>query len=246
MTGLLGIGVLVMIAADAIVGLRLLGLARRTRRLPELAIGASLLLLGGVGYPLTILARNGVGGPEGSEWLLGAGFLFENVASAAMALATWRTFRPDARWARALFAALAAALGSSWVAQAIAGDFAPGAAPSPLYWLAFAGRALPFAWSAAESWHYHAKLQKRLALGLADPVVTDRFRLWALNTTSVSIAFAIFGVAVAQGIPVSSSPGVLASSSIVGLISGVSMWLAFLPPEWYLRRFEGAGAAVAA
>lgn len=234
-SGLLGIGVLVMIAADAVVGARLMLLARRTRRLPELAIGSSLFLLGAIGYPLTILARNGVGGPEGSALLLGAGFAFENVGAAAMALATWRTFRRDSAWARWLFLVFAALLAGTWLAQAARGEFA---VANGIYWLAFAGRALPFAWSAAESWHYYGRLRRRLAIGLAEPVVTDRFRLWAINTSAVTAAFAVFGIAVWMQVPVSTSPNVLASSSIAGLVASVSMWLAFLPPDWYLRRFE--------
>lgn len=240
---MLGVGILVMIAADAVVGARLMLLAQRTRRLPELAIGASLFLLGAIGYPLTILARNGVGGPQGAEWLLGAGFAFENVGAAAMALATWRTFRRDSAWARALFIGFAAVLAGSWLAQALRGELA---VVNALYWTAFAGRALPFAWSAAESWLYHARLRRRLAIGLADPVVTDRFRLWAINTSAVTAAFGVFGIAVLMELPVSTSPNVLASSSIAGLVASVSMWLAFLPPRWYLRRFEDAGSAVPA
>jgi hypothetical protein len=41
-----------------VVGARLLLLARRTRRLPELALGIGLFLLGGVDYLLNLAARS--------------------------------------------------------------------------------------------------------------------------------------------------------------------------------------------
>jgi hypothetical protein len=237
MTGLLGIGVLVMIVANAVVGTRLVRLAHRTRQLPELAIAASMLLLGAIGYPLSIVARN-LDDAGAAETLLGAAFLFENVGCAAMALATWRTFRSEDAWARWLCVAFAALLAGSWLAQAATGDFAPGLAPSPWYWLAFGGRSLPFVWAAFESWSYFSRLRRRAAIGLADPVVADRFRLWAINTSSVSAAFGVFALAVLLQVPVATSPPVLAATSAAGLASGISMWLAFLPPRWYLRRFE--------
>ena len=57
MLQILGIGVLVMIVADGVVGARLIMLARRTRQLPEFCFGISFLFLGVVGYPLSIAAR---------------------------------------------------------------------------------------------------------------------------------------------------------------------------------------------
>ena len=245
MAGLLGIGVLVMIAANAVVGTRLALLARRTRRLPELAIATSMLLLGAIGYPMSIVARN-LGDPAAAEAMLGAAFVFENLGCASMAVATWRTFRPQDAWARWLCIAFAVVLAGSWGVQAAIGDFAAGRAPSVPYWLAFAGRGLPFVWAAIESWSYSLRLRRRAAIGLAEPVVADRFRLWAINTSSVSAAFGVFAVAVMLDVPVATSPLVLALTSAAGLASGGSMWLAFLPPRWYLRRFEAFDAAVAA
>jgi hypothetical protein len=238
MASLLGLGVVVMIAADAVVGSRLLLLARRTRRLPEFALGSSVLLLGGVGYPLAIAARQGLGGAEAATGLLAAALAMQNLAGFAMAVAVWCTFRPGsaaARWATALLASM---LLASWLGQALFAGFPPAAGGSASYWLGFAGRVLPFLWSAAESWRYYGLLRKRLAIGLAEPVVTDRFRLWAICSSAVTLAFGAFAFAALQGLDVSSEPGVLAVTSLAGLVSGVTLWLAFLAPHWYLRRFE--------
>lgn len=76
MTLLLAAGALAMITVDAVVGVRLLRLARRTRKVPEAALGTAFLLLGAIGYPLTTLARRGViGSAAVNEALMGGGLL---------------------------------------------------------------------------------------------------------------------------------------------------------------------------
>ena len=84
MGSLLGLGVVVMIVANAVVGLRLLRLALRTRALPEAGIGGSCVLLGALGYPISIAARTGLGGSPGAdELLLAAAMACQNVRFAA-------------------------------------------------------------------------------------------------------------------------------------------------------------------
>ena len=59
-----GICLLLFIVVSTLVGVRVLMLARRTRGRPELLMGAGMVLIGGVGYPSTILA--GFGGTVGA------------------------------------------------------------------------------------------------------------------------------------------------------------------------------------
>lgn len=239
MTALLGAGIVLLIAADAVVGVRLVLLARRTRQLPELALGAALLLMGAVGYPLSIAARKGLGAEAGlADAALGAALAFQDAGCAAMAIATAWTFRGAAPWARRLAGLFAVALAASWAVQAATGDFAVEAGHTLPYWVGFALRALAFTWSAAESWAYYAVLRRRLRLGLADAIVSDRFRLWAVSATGVTAGFGIFLLALLSGTDVAASPWVLASTSAVGCVSSVTLWLSFLPPRWYLRRFQ--------
>ncbi len=239
MTALLGSGVALLIAADAVVGVRLVLLARRTRRLPELALGSALLLMGAIGYPLSIAARRGLGAEGGFEVAaLGAALAFQNAGCAAMAIATAWTFRASSRRARGAALGMAAALAASWTVQAVTGDFAIPAGRTLAYWTGFALRAAAFAWSAAESWATFALLRRRLRLGLADADVTDRFRLWAQSATGVTAGFAVFGAALVAGVDPAVSAWVLVSTSAVGCVSATTLWLAFLPPRWYLRRFQ--------
>lgn len=108
-----------MIFADAVTGWRLLSLARRTRQLPELCLGASLLLFGVAGYPLAIAARRGIGGSEAlSGALLLLALTIQNAACLFVYVANWRVFRRDARWAAALVGCAAVAFTASLVGQA--------------------------------------------------------------------------------------------------------------------------------
>jgi hypothetical protein len=111
------------------------------------------------------------------------------------------------------------------------------------YELGFWVRAGSYAWSAAEAGRYYGLMRRRLAVGLADPVVADRFRLWAISSSAITAAFLVFYMGKLWAENVATSVPVLAATSAVGLIAALSMWLAFVPPAAYLRRFRSAPAA---
>jgi hypothetical protein len=236
---LLGLGLLVMIAADAVVGARLLLLALRHRRLPELAFGASFVLLGVVGYPLSISARSAPGGDGG---LLAAALAAQDLGALAIYVATWRVFRPDSVWAlRGVSIA-----GGAFLASLLGDSFQAGV---PLlrdggawYYLGFTARALAFVWAAAEAFRYHAMMRRRLTLGLGDPVVADRFRLWALSATAVAVAFAAFLAGRLCASDGAMSAPVLIATSLAGIVAGVTVLLAFSPPAAYLRHVAARAA----
>ena len=98
---------------------------------------------------------------------------------------TWKVFRPGARWARLIVgaSALAAVIGFAGSYQlgidAVGSELA--ARPWTLFLMAVA--TLTFAWSGAESLAYHARLRRRLALGLIEPVVVNRLLLWGIAST---------------------------------------------------------------
>jgi hypothetical protein len=228
---LLGIGLLVQILACAVVGTRLVLLSRRTREIPELALGCCFLLLGVVGHPLSVLARSGSG--EGG--LLVSALAAQDLASLAMYVATWRSFRPGDGWIGPAIGAIALAFAVSVAGQAATLGAGDERLAGAFYYLGFCLRALAFLWAAAESVHCARTARRRLALGLVDAVVADRFRLWAVATVCISLGFAIFLAGRLLTDNVAESPWVLASSSVVGVAGGVSMWLAFFPPPAYLR-----------
>jgi hypothetical protein len=167
---LAGAATLAFVIVSALVGVRLLELARRTRELPELALGLAFFLVGALGYPLGLLSIL----PWLPEPLARLCFALANLAtgvgSAAVFVFTRAVFRPDARWARALVA-LASLLLTLQVAQGVARAFRAEPASFGDPDLGFSVRqavtAFSYGWTALEALRYRALLSRRLALGLA-------------------------------------------------------------------------------
>lgn len=229
MEKLLGVGMLGQVIACAVVGARLLLLARRTRQAPELCLGASFVLLGVLGYPLSVVARVG---DVPSIGLLAAALAAQDAACLFMYAATWRTFRADSGTPGLAICAVAIGFATS-----VGLGFATGAPNDGSgYYLGFSLRAGAFAWPAIESFRHYQRLERRLRIGLGDPIVSDRFRLWAVSTGTIVLAFAAFLAGKLLSENPATNPWVLCSSSVGGIVAGTTMWLAFFPPARYLRR----------
>ncbi|MFI5217236.1 MAG: hypothetical protein ACHQ3O_11900 [Candidatus Limnocylindria bacterium] len=92
-----------------------------------------------------------------------------------------------------------------------------------------------------------SRLRRRLRLGLADAVVTERVLLWAIASLSSVIVSTTSTIAGFLGINFAATAFGAAVTALLGLISAGAMWLAFLPPAGYLRRVRArAPAALAA
>ncbi len=232
----LGLGIVVQILADAVVGVRLLNLSRRTHELPEFCFGACALLIGAVGLPLSILARILLANEHAlAEGLLGAALEMQNLACVALFCGTWRVFRPVSHWTGFAVVVASAALFAAVPGQAWTTGFAAETGGGAWFWLGFGLRGSAFAWATAESANYWMLLRRRQRIGLADPVLVDRFRLWSLSCGSVVCGFAVFIAAHLTGTSPGGSAPVLLAGSIIGIIAGVSIGLAFAPPARYLR-----------
>jgi hypothetical protein len=228
----LGGGAFVLVSL--VLSIRLLLLASRTRQLPELLVGLTLLLLGGVGYPLSTAARL----MDESSALAAALFMvwgaLSVVGQGSLALFNWRVFRPGQARARALGLGYGTAVFVLFLCQTFGpgwGDFARaerGPFQAMTYCAIFA-----LGWGGTESLLYHAKLRKRLALGLADAVTTDRLRLWAIAMFSACTISATALALRSVGVPME-SPLIGLVVGPLGLVSAGSMWLAFMPPRRYL------------
>jgi hypothetical protein len=83
---------------------------------------------------------------------------------------------------------------------------------------------------------------RRMALGLADPVVTNRFLLWGLfglMATGINVASA---AGVVLGADPTHSPLVLVPMGLLGAGAALAKYLAFFPPAWYLGRLRTPAA----
>jgi hypothetical protein len=229
-----------LLAVGTAVGIRLLLVARRTRRAPELAIGLGLLCITVLGTPLSATGRlPGLVGTPTGDILFGVGLAVALLGIELVWLFTWLVFRRDAAWAKALVGLAALALAAEGIGLMTASsrgstmdEILPHTRPWAIAIVATVAAA--FAWSAMESLRYHARLRRRLALGLADPVVVDRFALWTLSgLATVGVCTGIVGSMLAGFAPLRDAVPLVAIAA-AGLTASISWYLAFLPPAAYL------------
>jgi hypothetical protein len=111
-------------------------------------------------------------------------------------------------------------------------------------WLPFA-ITLSFGWACIESGRYHFLLRRRLRIGLADPVVTDRFGLYAAATCLAVVTNVCGQLYWWLGVEMLTDALGSALLLVLGAGSTVLMWLAFLPPRAYLERVRARSLAEA-
>lgn len=242
------LSILAFIGISWALGLRLLTLARSTRQAPELCMGASLLLIGGFGYPFAILTN--LPAVQGTIW--GAiGFIACSWTVHCGVLATlqfvFRVFRADAPLVRAAMWGAGALLLVTAVAQArvallglpreqmMAANVLPA---TGLLGMAV----LAYAWSAVESLRYFGLMRRRAKLGLADPVATHRFLLWGISGAAMVIgAGANLAASIVTPLSVM-HPLALLVTSVCGFTNSAALVLTFVPPARYLAWLRAQAA----
>jgi hypothetical protein len=245
MGGLVWVGFLAFFVVSLTVGVRLLLLWRRTRALPELLIGTGVLGIGPVGFGFamggSLLAPRA---PGLAALLLGTASLAASLGVVAKCTFNWRVYHPEDAWAGAVAYAAAAVLGVCFGVKLWQG-FETAFLPDPAYFVRAFVQIGALLWGAGEALRYHALMRRRVRLGIADPVVANRFLLWGVGAGAAGVGSLVGTVAqLATGATVSEAGWVTASSSLHGLVAAVALWLAFLPPEAW-RRFVLARAAAA-
>jgi hypothetical protein len=254
------IATLLFIAGSALVGVRLLLLARRTRQSPERLLGGAILCSAVLGYGLLIASLVVRGGPSAAVAtsaavppaaivLTGAGKIFHDMGVTLFLVFVLTVFRPSDRIARALFLGALALLWGGLAAGALGGSFRAervGSLPWFSEYLVIWGYPV---WMMAESYRYWAMLRRRAALGLADPVVVNRVWLWgtgslftALAIWTASVPYALLGH---PALLEASTPWVRIATALAGAASISCSYLAFVPPAWYLRRVRARSAPAA-
>jgi len=231
-----------------VVGCRLLLLAHRSRALPELLLGVGLLVGGAVGGPLEAagLSTKGEFGPEVAGRLLLIGKLFGAVALACHLLFIWRVFRPREWWGAGLAGALLSCSLAGLCGFAVNGAFASAEISIRWFCVDLVGRVGASCWLVLEGVRYYGLMRRRLRLGLADPVVTNRFLLWSLAGV-FSITMFLTSIP-----PVFLEPDrnmlVLALDGLAFSASGLGVsvlyFLTFFPPVAYRRRLLKAAEAL--
>jgi hypothetical protein len=237
------LGSLAFVLSGSIVGLRLLRLGLRSRQLPEIYLGGSLLSYAAIGQPLVVAYRP-VGQAFGYEaLLLTLGLALSAISASAVCLYlfTRTVYRPNSRVANALvwLVALASAISGLVVLVNVSVEF--NGMPTPTRF-AVAVLSLVYAagmfWTSIESLQYFGKMRKRLAVGLAEPLVTNRFLLWGIGCGTAGSSSVGLMACAAVGLDIGVHPVPLLMTSGAGLVVAVCWALAFLPPRSYCRWVE--------
>jgi hypothetical protein len=161
---------------------------------------------------------------------------------------TWRTFRPDSALARVAVVAVGATLLVTFAQIGFTDRFAVHILPGASYWINFAARVSGVAWMSVESFRYGALLRRRLSLGLADPLVANRFQLWgawavAVVLLNLSDPLARLWYCAVAGTTTELIPElarrmivvVVGLTSAIGIVAAGCLFLTFFPTAAYRR-----------
>lgn len=228
-----------------IVGARLTRLTFRIRKTPERLLGAMFLMTGTsyIVYNLPIIFDS----EELWTPLNFAGRVLYLPAAIILAIFTRQVFRRETAWAAWLVCGCAALLVAGVTGSALRGDWEGFSISSPWFWLEWSGYTFPFAWAGVESLIHYDQAQRRVWLGLCDPLVCNRFLLWGFYGTATVI--------VSLGIPLQYAAYERESvfnatwDTLIGageILTVALIWLVFFPPARYRRWVEDAAVRLTA
>jgi len=246
---LLGISQLIYIAVVLTLGVRLMWLAVRSRQLPEALLAIHFLLCCGLGYLLMVIGLSAVREPgllpaAAVTGMLAVGTFGSCVGVFAGICFNYLVFRKNEAWARGLVALSAVTLTTGFIGYGASGGFALGRFEGVWFWLYYGTYGAGAAWVMVEPLRYYGAMRKRLSLGLAEPLVTNRFLLWGVGSVGrflmvvggaiPSVFFAEYAIEFAPGIV----GFTLLAVGLVGLGVAISYWLTFFPTQSYVRFIE--------
>ena len=219
----------------------------RTRRAPELLMMIGLLGVGPLGFGPSLVAEGvQATSPETSALLRILGMFGVSVGAIGFTCFTQVVFRTQAGWARTLVFFVALGFAALMI-QTVLDYRATGSDRiDPAMLARGVLLSLIWGWMGVECLRYRAIMRRRLALGLADPVVVNRFALWALVSIG-SVVINTFGtvMGVRAGANAMDDELVVIVTGAIGMIDSVGIYLAFLPPRRYeawIRRIAATGS----
>jgi hypothetical protein len=232
------IGMAAFIVASLALGAKLLLLWRRTREVPELALGVAFLLGGGLGYVAwlaMLIAASAGAGPLLLRALLLAGLACTCLGALAHAMGVASIFRPGARWTGPMITAFGLWVAGSWTLGLVGGP----EQASQAFWAGVMGILPLYVWAAGETFVLAHTLHRRARLGLADPVVAHRIAQWGVSSSAVVVMSVLSFVGRLLYGPVL-PPWVGALNAVLGLVAATAIWLGFFPPRALRARLAAA------
>lgn len=181
-----------LMALSFVIGVRLVRMGRRGGG-PEMWLGLYFLIYSCFATSASVTLYLGWSAPEvafsdGTTRILNAVFYtLSTIGMTCLLVFTQRTFRAGSTGGRVLVWSNCAVLVGAMVGVGVTEGFEVRVLNGPWYWIHYLARLTPFVWVAIESFRYGALLRRRVAIGLADPLVADRFRLWGLWASVLAV-----------------------------------------------------------
>jgi hypothetical protein len=113
----------------------------------------------------------------------------------------------------------------------------------PNYLLGWVGYSVPCFWMCCEGANSYAAAKKRVRIGLCDPIVSNRYLLFAgfgfcqIIGSALELVWAYENST--AGVASSFADGLLGAAEIASV---ATLWLAFFPPRVYRRWIDGRAA----
>jgi hypothetical protein len=215
--------------------------------LPERLLGVHLIATIGFGsLLLSIASMSTYGGEPLPRAVFEALVVGGNLATiGGLGLALWFSalvFHGGARGPMTAAAASTASMVAAFAYYASAGGTStPGEIFGRSYWPLVAAIAVCDIWLAWDALACRRQMLKRLALGLAEPIVVERMLLWAVASLSrlilvlmAPVTAAVTDLEMRRG----AAPWLLTVSGTFILVSCLSLWLMLVPSARYRRWVE--------
>lgn len=242
---------LLYLVISMVVGGRLLWLAHQTKGAPERWLGLQFLIGSAIAYPVLIAGvlgaasavQQGLEPPAHCAWMIGLGYLGIDVSTVCLMIFVRTVFRDGESWAGRLCWAGGVTLFVAYVALGLSGEFSRLTMGSPVYWFHYVAGVWAMVWNTAEAFRYHGLMRRRLKLGLAEPVLTNRFLLWG-SASVCGLCVALLGATprlymhLDPQITRVISTAILTTMSLGGVVAVALYFLTFFPTQSYLRWVE--------
>jgi len=173
----------------------------------------------------------------GNAVINGIGTAIHDLGVTASLLFVLSVFRPSERWARWLFGVMMLALWGGYAGVGLVSGFRTALIGHPLWFLHYSIIWTYPLWTTIESFRYYAAMRRRRALGLADPLVVNRFLLWGLaslmTAMTVWVASSTFAIYAQPELLAAWTPIIRVATAGLGLVTISCYALTFFPPERY-------------
>ena len=253
--GLAGFGQVASIGSAFWLGSRLLNRAGRPGGgTPELLLGLHLLFAIGVGSIFLSIATTSAYLPEMiSPAVFGGLTIGGNLATLfGLTAALWfnyRVFHGGQRGGRVVAGVVSALMWIGFGVYLQAGGMQRDDLYGPASWPYVATMVLADVWLVKDALGFRAQLRRRLALGLAEPLVVDRLLLWSFASLArIALVLMAPVTSVLAGrtteLRMELVPPLLGLSALLILGATLSLWLMLAPTEgyrrWVARRYATA------